>query len=321
MVRSILKPLIAVLLMSAALTCALSRPAKAFTPFKTSSNTPYSWNLATLQNTTILWQADANVPAMASESMNAMLQSWADATGGAFKAAQGPGGIVVEWDTDGSKIPDPLYLAFTTFNSDNAGHILGARIIVNALNYTWHRGGYGGVAPAVNGVRDANIDSVLLHELGHALGLDHSDKNPAAIVGVQLAGDPPTMNSVIYPNAGTLHDDDRAGIHSLYAAAATAPSAITLSPSVLSGKAPLTVDFTQFGGDASTTWNFGDGSTGSGMTANHVFTANGAYTVKVDCLGTVSTTTILVGTKAIHAAAAAKAKAAHGTKQKSNLTK
>jgi hypothetical protein len=321
MLRSILKPAVAIMLMSAVLTWVTSSPVRAYQPFKTASNTPYSWNLSALQNKTILWQLNPNVPAIASDAMQACLQAWSDATGGAFNFTQSAGGIIVDWDTDGSKIPDPLFLAYTTFNADSAGHIINARIVVNAYNYTWHRGGFGGVGPALNGVRDANLDSVILHELGHALGLDHSDKIPSAIVGIQIPGDPPTMNSVIYPGAGKLHDDDRAGIRSLYAGAAVPPSAITITASAASGKAPLTVDFTQMGGDASTTWDFGDGSTGSGLAANHIFTANGAFTVNVNCMGTVSSTTILVGTKAIRADAAAKAKAARAAKQKSKVKK
>jgi hypothetical protein len=304
------------ILLTVAITWALSSPSGAYLPFKTMRNTAYQWNIAALQNKTIQWHLNANVPAIAGDSMQAGLQAWSDATGGAFSFAQGSGGISVDWDTDGSMVPDPLFLAYTTFNADNTGFISSARIIVNAHNYTWHRGGYGGVEAVFNGVRDSNLDSVILHELGHALGLDHSDKYPALIVGTLIPGDPPTMNSVIYAGAGTLHDDDKAGIRSIYATAMTPPSAINVSASVQSGKAPMKVVFTQIGGDDSTNWDFGDGSNTTGMSANHVFTANGTFTVKVNCMGTTSSTIILVGTKAIRADVAAKAKAARDAKQK-----
>jgi hypothetical protein len=316
MFKKLAKTIASILSVTILLTWAFSTPTKAFQPFMTTSNAPYHWNPALLPNSAIQWHVESGVPDIAGDSLAAGLQAWSNATGGAFKFAQGPGGISVDWDTDGSKIPDPMYLAYTTFNADSTGKIIDARIIVNAHNYTWHRGGFGGVGPTVNGVRDSNLDSVLLHELGHALGLDHSDKNPSAIVGSVLPGDPPTMNSVIYPGAGTLHDDDRAGIRSLYTnGTITPPSQITVNASVLQGKAPLNVNFTQIGGDLSTTWDFGDGSNSSGSAAQHVFVANGAFTVTVDCLGTKTTLTILVGNKAIHAAATAKKKAEQAHKK------
>ena len=64
-----------------------------------------------------------------------------------------------------------------------------------------------------------------------------------------------------------------------------------------SGTAPLTVAFTDTsspGGTAST-WDFGDGNTGSGATVTHKYTADGKYTVKLTVtypapVGDVSTT-------------------------------
>ena len=317
MKKNLLKPLTCQTALIA-IALFIAPAALAFQPFMTPVSTPYHWN--TTANPTINWQVGAGAPAIVHDAMGSVFQAWSDATGGAFKFAEGPGGVLVDWDATGAQIPDPLYLAYTTFGSNNTGIIQNAHIIVNAANYTWHRGGFGGVGMAgADGKRDSNLDSVLLHELGHALGLDHSDKNASAIVGTVVPGDPPTMNSVIYPNAGTLHTDDIAGIRSLYqanAATQTAPSSITLTASVSSGKAPLQTEFSQIGGDASTTWNFGDGSTANGVGAKHTFSANGAYTVTVECQGVQTTATILVGTKAINAAKAA-LKASQKAAQKS----
>jgi PKD repeat protein len=233
--------------------------------------------------------------------MIACTQAWADATGGVLKFEEGPGGILADWDASGSMIVDPIYLAYTTFNADATNHIASARLVVNANNYDWQRGGFGGVGAAgTDGKRLANLDSVVLHELGHALGLDHSDKNPAAIVGNETAGDPPTMNSVIYPNAGTLHTDDIAGIRALYDGAAPAPapqSPMTLSASPASGKAPLKVTLKQSGGDVSTTWDFGDGTGTSGAATKHRFTVPGTYTVTATCGQCKGTITIEVTRK------------------------
>jgi len=266
----------------------------AFTPFMAPTGQPYHWEVAQLPNQTIVWDLGAGVPSIAGDSITAAFSSWSTATGGKLNSTQGPGGILVDWDTTGTMIPDPLYLAYTTFSSNAAGQITSAHIVVNAVNYTWHRGGYGGVgAPDANGIRDVNLDAVILHELGHALGLNHSDLNPTAIVAPVNPSDPPTMNSVIYPDAGELHNDDQAGIRFIYGSEAPSPVVVTAKPAT--GNRPLKVNFAQTGGDASTTWNFGDGFTTTGAAAFHKFTANGTYTVTVTANGVSTTTTIQVG--------------------------
>jgi PKD repeat protein len=275
----------------------LPTPVRGYQAFMTTAQVPYTWNLGTLQGGTIQWQVADGTPQILHDSMVVCTQAWSDATSGVVKFAEGAGGIKVDWDPNGTMIVDPVFLAYTTFNADATGHISMAHLIVNASNYTWQRGGYGGVGAAgPDGKRQANLDAVMLHELGHALGLDHSDKNPSAIVGGVMLGDPPTMNSIIYPNAGTLHQDDIAGIRSLYNSGAPAvdfsPLQLSATPAV--GKAPLKVVIKQAGGDDSTAWDFGDGASASGNSVKHRFVAAGTYTVKASCGGRSSTMTIQV---------------------------
>ena len=66
-----------------------------------------------------------------------------------------------------------------------------------------------------NGYAIADIRRVLLHELGHALGLDHPDTHGQHLVAV--------MNSII-SNQETLSADDKAGGQALYGAPSSIPS-------------------------------------------------------------------------------------------------
>jgi len=282
-----------------ALVTLMVQPSSAYSIFKNSTGIPYKWNLATLPSNTIYWTVDASAPAIVRESMLKCTKSWNESTDGVLKFAEGPGGMVVEWDATGVKIPDTLFLAYAYFSSTNQQDITSARIVINAKNYTWQRGGYTGVGPMVNGMREANLDSVLLHEIGHTLGLDHSDRNVSTIIGEVSASDLPTMNSVIYPGAESLHNDDQAGARFIYlnetSPVEKAPLMVLASP--LKGKAPLVVSFSQFGGDGTTNWNFGDGVNIKGGAAVRKFTVPGVYNVEVDCKGHKGTVTIEVEAK------------------------
>lgn len=298
--KSLALKTLAAIFCGAVLVTVMSQPSSAYSIFKTTAGAPYKWNMATLPNNTIYWTVDVTAPAIVREAMLKCTKEWTESTDGVLKFAEGTGGLVVEWDAVGTKIPDTLFLAYAYFSSTNQQDITSARIVVNAKNYTWQRGGYTGVGPMLNGVREANIDSVLLHEIGHTLGLDHSDRNVGAIVGEVSASNLPTMNSVIYPGAETLHSDDEAGARFIYlnetAPAEKKPLQVLASP--LKGKAPLVVSFSQFGGDGSTHWNFGDGVNLKGGAAVRKFTVPGVYNVEVECNGAKGTVTVEVEGKA-----------------------
>ncbi|PTX97710.1 matrixin family metalloprotease [Opitutus sp. ER46] len=112
-----------------------------------------------------------------------------------------------------------------------------ADLIINK-NRTWNS--YSGV------IRSNPLDfrRVLLHELGHVIGLDHPDQANQNVTAL--------MNSTVSNVAG-LQTDDRSGANYLYPAASALPASnITLQPTAQSGAVGSSVALT-FGLNGSTT--------------------------------------------------------------------
>jgi len=116
----------------------------------------------------------------------------------------GDGNLVNEVFFDSNYYGTPFgrdTLAITTRWMLNDVQRVEADIVFNSA-FSWDS--YSGSIRS-NGVRD--IRRVALHELGHALGLDHPDERGQSVVAM--------MNSVI-GNLDTLTDDDIQGAQSLY---------------------------------------------------------------------------------------------------------
>ena len=71
----------------------------------------------------------------------------------------------------------------------------------------------------------ANLDAVLVHEVGHMLGLKHSNVESAVMSGPNTAPDPSTS----YSGLSVLAADDVAGCQALYGAVSTQPSDTTVA--------------------------------------------------------------------------------------------
>jgi len=306
LLRSVLVPACCALLMT---TVPLDTDVLGYMYYSTAAGSPYKWNLAKLPNGTLFWQADPKAPDILRQSLSKAAQAWAATLDGKLNFSEGPlggGGITVTWDVTGNLIPDSIFLAYTTFNADLSGSISSVRIIVNASNYTWVRSDDGYVGPPVGGKREADLDSVILHEMGHALGLDHSDKDPTKIVGGYASGNLPTMNSVILPGAQNLHTDDKTGLRFVYTGDTSPdvetsppppPSPLIVTATPASGRAPVRILFRQIGGDAKTAWDFGDGTAATGTKVAHRFTAPGTYVVAAQGGGKSGTMNIQVESK------------------------
>jgi hypothetical protein len=247
---------------------------------------------------TVSWHIKGDAPAILRESLMYATNSWSHASKFQIEFIEGPSGISIEWDSVGTHFKDPVTLAVTSAVSDATGRIQQASIIVNAAGFDYKRNDVRGVGPRRSGKkRSVDLDAVILHELGHAIGISHSDLTPTAIVGDCSYNQLPTMNSVIYAGAETLHADDEAAVQALYGQATLDPAdqvAVTASPNT--GKKPLNVSFDALGAPADSYWDYGDGSVGTNRV--HKYTVPGIYAVKVYFNGFVGTTYVEVTKKA-----------------------
>lgn len=241
----------------------LSCTAQAYSVFQLPNGHVNSWNTRLAQTGFIAWKIRDGAPPMVRESVLYCLQEWSDASYGHLKFQEGDGGIEILWDTSGASDLSP-YLGFATFRADSDANLVTALIRINASGWAWSRDDPTG---------GMNLDSVMMHELGHALGLGHPI--PDEIVGDYGPGNYPTMWPFVFIGARTLHEDDVAGIRALY------PSDIVpKDPApVITVQAPRRANFLKvrmslkFSVDIpyATTWDFGDGT---------VLTAEPSTTVK-----------------------------------------
>jgi hypothetical protein len=123
-----------------------------------------------------------------------------------------------------------------------------------------------------------SLDVVALHEIGHSIGLSHSENK----------------EDVMYPVAQGLHElsiSDAAGAAALYPLNADLPNAVaTASPTL--GAAPLAVAFSSAlsnpgaGATLSVQWDFGDGSPPTTeLDPQHTYAAAGTYTATLTLPG------------------------------------
>lgn len=121
------------------------------------------------------------------------------------------------------------------------------------------------------------MDSVMLHEIGHCLGLSHS-----ADIG-----------AIMFPSAkamATLGTDDVDGVRSIYGLPATDWASFQLN---VAGVGRTKICYTS---GYVATWDFGDGSVSiTGQKVKHRFHAKGTYAITATYLGVSRSVSIEIG--------------------------
>jgi predicted Zn-dependent protease len=133
---------------------------------------------------------------------------------------------IVYWERNWTANSEMLALTTTISNSD--GVIVGFKIALNAQHPQW----------SINGTEGMDLQNALTHEVGHVLGLDHTEEREEA-----------TMFPSTEEGERSKRDldwDDKEGLRYLYpitAAAGFACSSAAAAPSAIAAALPLLAIF------------------------------------------------------------------------------
>lgn len=233
---------------------------QAYTLLESADGQALSWPVGPDGIVRIKYKIVGAPPEIVRESVKYSTNEWTRATNGGVVFEEGDGDVSIHCD---DVLPEG-YLGMATFGAVGAT-ILSGRISLNFQRYTFHRS---------TNTDGYNLDGVVLHELGHILGLGHPKKDE--IIGEISAANMPTMNGTMLPGAETLHEDDIHGIRKLYPYEPSSPVIILIDEEWRWNKKKFMIL-----GAGESTWTFGDKSRRhvKGTTVVHRFKRAGTYTI------------------------------------------
>lgn len=190
----------------------LASSASAFEIKKTDDGLPIQWDQEVVEYVVNASGSDDMDPQSAVDAVQASFTEWSDLPGsdlklsfvgttaskdyGYFRDQENSNLVVWEeqaWPFDNSA----LAVTLTTF-STRTGKLLDADIVVNGVSYTWRANG---------STKYHDISNSLTHEVGHFVGLDHSDDGEATMYPSAPAGEMQKRD---------LAQDDLNGLYFLY---------------------------------------------------------------------------------------------------------
>lgn len=120
------------------------------------------------------------------------------------------------------------------------------------------------------------IETVLLHEIGHCMGLNHSPELQSVMYFIAIPGRP----AYLFP-------DDIDGVRSIYVNAIAEVPSFEISSRGRGAKRLFTARYP-------VTWDFGDGTTAVGTRVVHRYTTRGYYQVFASYEGAIAATAVII---------------------------